>query len=271
MFRLKDVTLAVFLTAMWLSQGAAGVANAGQIIGLCYPFRGDDAHTGAPFYQDRVVVKWYDQPQEKAAWRQVRDWLFLDRFGRTDAVTPGTADFPPLPWKSVGPVGSTAIHNGELVIAGAGGQLVGVYNEATAAPVYTTEGMVTFNQTNAPNQCFVLLSDGWVHRLGLMAHSDGFIYYMTSSKYTETAPSDLWIRSDVRYETNKAYEFKIWVDCVAKTGKYSFGGKELGTAHFAKYGNPSCFMAATQDSRGTFRLGEIVVYKGMLKPTGEPK
>jgi len=235
-----------------------------------YPFRGDDAHTGAPAYQDRIVTKWYEQPQANAPWRKVRDWLFLDRFERPDAQATGTADFPPFAWKSEGPAGSTAVGSGELVVKGAGRQLVGVYNEQTAAPLYTVEGTVTLNQTDAPNQWFALISNGWTPRIGLMAHSDGFIYYMGSSKRNGVAPSDLWMRSDSQYEANKAYTFKMRVDCRARKAEYSFDGQRIGEGHFAKYGSPSCVIAATQDSHGIFRLGEIAIYKGDVRPRQIP-
>ncbi|NUQ61773.1 MAG: PQQ-binding-like beta-propeller repeat protein [Pirellulales bacterium] len=232
-----------------------------------YPFRGDEAHTGAPAHQEKIVTAWYEEAQEKAAWRQASDWLFLDRFERPAAPGLGNADFPPLGWKSEGPPGSTTIGGGELVVTGAGATPVGVYHEYAAAPRFTVEGTVTFGQTDAPNQWFALISYGWQQRLGLMAHADGFIYLMGSSRQQGTAASDLWTRSDLRYEANKAYAFRIQIDCDRKWGEYSIDGKPLGKGHFAKYGSPCCLIAATQDSRGSFRLGEIAVYQGQSRTT----
>jgi hypothetical protein len=206
----------------------------------------------------------------KAPWRKVRDWLFLDQFERPNGQGAGTADFPPFAWKSAGPAGSTVVRSGELIVSGAGGQLVGAYNELTAAPLYTVEGTVTLNQTNAPNQWFALISNGWTQRIGLMAHGDGFIYYMGSSRRNGVAPSDLWMRSDRRYEANKAYRFKMRVDCRARKAEYSFDGSRVGEGHFAKYGSPSCVIAATQHSHGIFRLGEIAIYRDEVRPETDP-
>lgn len=231
-----------------------------------YPFRGDAAHTGAPAYQEKIVTKWYDEPQILEPWRQVRDWLFLDRFEREDMPVPGKPVFPPFAWKHEGPEGSTVIRGGELVITGADKEKVGVYNEFCAAGVYTVEGTVTLNQTDAPNQWFALLACGWQRRLGLMAHSDGFIYYMGSSQGKDLIQSDVWLRSDLRYEANKTHHFRIRVDCEDKTGVYFMDGTELGKVDFFRYYDPVSYMAATQDSSGSFRLGELRVFRGDTMP-----
>jgi hypothetical protein len=180
----------------------------------------------------------------------------------------GNAEFPPLAWKSEGPPGATTIRDGDLVVTGAGGQVVGAYHEYSAAPLFTVEGTVTFSQSDAPNQWFCLMTCGWQQRLGLMGHADGFIYYMGSSQPQGTAAADLWMRSDLRYQANKAHAFKIRIDCDRKWGEYWLDGQQLGRGHFAKYCSPCCLIAATQDSRGTFRLGEIAIYRGQSRPKG---
>ncbi|HOM16583.1 MAG TPA: PQQ-binding-like beta-propeller repeat protein [Thermoguttaceae bacterium] len=236
-----------------------------------YPFRGDEAHTGVPAHQRQIVTQWYDAANENTPWRQVRDWLFVDRFDRPDAASPGCAEFPPLPWKSQGPPGSVAVSGGRLRIGGSDGKLVGVHHEMTAAPLYTVEGIVTFHQTDAPDQWFVLLAGGWRLRLGLMGHSDGFIYYMNASRPSLDLPSDQWIRSDVRYEANRPHRFTIRVDCENQTGEYQFDGKPLGKARFAPYCRPCCIMSGTQSPQGSFYLDDLMVYRGDQKPKRLPQ
>ena len=232
-----------------------------------YPFRGDASHTGAPSYQEKIVTRWYDEPQVIEPWRKVRDRLFFDRFDRPDAPTPGRPVFPPFAWKHQGPEGSTVIRDGQLIVRGAGKSQVGVYNEYCAAPIYIVEGTVTFDQTDAPNQWFALLACGWQRRLGLMAHDDGFLYYMGSSDGTNLIQSDLWIKSDLRYEANKEYRYRIRVDCEKKRGVYFIDGKHLGEVDFFRWYDPVSYMAATQDSSGSFRLGELRIFAGDEAPS----